>query len=367
MPSVIDPADLAACRAMLRGGSRSFFAAGLLLPRRVLEPTTALYAFCRVADDLIDGPAGGPRALETLHRRLDAIYAGAPGPDAADRALAAVVASHRLPRALLDGLLEGFAWDAEGRQYEDLAAVQAYAARVAGTVGAMMAVLMGARAPDVVARACDLGIAMQLSNIARDVGEDARAGRLYLPRFWLREAGIDPDAFLAAPCFTPALGAVIRRLVAAARRPLRPRRRRASPPSRSTAGPASAPPAASTPPSGTRSQHAAATPSTPAPSCRSRGNSRCSAAPSAPPHARAGPSPTRPSPPPATWSPPWPPARRLRRRRAVWSGSSNCSPNWNNGRASHPPGAADRNPENGRLSPWAATSGSSFCWGSWAC
>ena len=216
----IAPADLAACRATLRGGSRSFFAAGLLLPRRVMTPATALYAFCREADDLVDGQAGEPgageAALATLHARLDRIYAGQPGDSPADRALSAIVLHHRLPRALLDGLLEGFAWDAEGRQYEDLAALHAYAARVAGTVGAAMAVLMGVRDPAAIARACDLGVAMQLSNIARDVGEDARAGRLYLPRLWLREAGIDPDAFLASPVFTPALGRVVQRLVAAA-------------------------------------------------------------------------------------------------------------------------------------------------------
>ncbi|HEY5310276.1 MAG TPA: squalene/phytoene synthase family protein, partial [Casimicrobiaceae bacterium] len=90
------------------------------------------------------------------------------------------------------------------------------AARVAGTVGAMMAVLMGVRASDALARACDLGVAMQLSNIARDVGEDARAGRLYLPLSWLREAGIDPDAWLANPVHSDALAGVVRRLLDAA-------------------------------------------------------------------------------------------------------------------------------------------------------
>ena len=137
--------DLAACRTMLRGGSRSFFAAALLLPGRVHRPATALYAFCRVADDLIDGSADAQPALAILHERLDLIYAGRPAPEPADRALAHVVAEHRLPRMLLDQLLEGFAWDAEGRRYEDLPALHAYAARVAGTVGAAMAVLMGAR------------------------------------------------------------------------------------------------------------------------------------------------------------------------------------------------------------------------------
>ena len=93
----------------------------------------------------------------------------------------------------------------------------------------MMAVLMGARSPDVVARACDLGVAMQLSNIARDVGEDARMGRLYLPLDWLREAGIDPEAWLAAPAFSRGAGSVVLRLLRAADDPLPPRRRRHRP------------------------------------------------------------------------------------------------------------------------------------------
>ena len=96
-----------------------------------------------------------------------------------DRALADVVRRFAIPRELPEALFEGFAWDACGRRYADLAELQGYAARVAGTVGAMMALLMGVRDPEALARACDLGVAMQLSNIARDVGEDARAGRLY--------------------------------------------------------------------------------------------------------------------------------------------------------------------------------------------
>ena len=210
--------DLAACRAMLRGGSRTFFAASLLLPARVHRPATAIYAFCRVADDAIDDPTGGggPAALARLRDRLDLAYAGRPLPLPADRALADVVARHRVPRALLDALLEGFEWDAAGRRYETLPELHAYAARVAGAVGAIMAVLMGARAHAVVARACDLGIAMQLSNIARDVGEDARAGRLYLPLSWMREAGLDPSAWLARPTFSPALAGVVRRLLLSA-------------------------------------------------------------------------------------------------------------------------------------------------------
>jgi phytoene synthase len=214
------PADpVQACAKLMQGGSKSFFAASLLLPARVRAPATALYAFCRVADDAIDlrDPARPvEEVLAHLHHRLDRIYAGDPLPFPADCALAAVVDRYDLPQALLAALLDGFAWDAQGRQYETLDALNDYAARVAGTVGAMMAIIMHTRTPQALARACELGVAMQLTNIARDVGEDARNGRLYLPRAWMREAGLDPDAWLAAPRFNEALGRVVARLLAAA-------------------------------------------------------------------------------------------------------------------------------------------------------
>ena len=121
--------------------------------------------------------------------------------------------AYAIPRELPEALLEGFAWDMECRRYRTLADLNAYAARVAGTVGAMMSLLMNAREPAVLARACDLGVAMQLTNIARDVGEDARRGRLYLPLDWLESQGIDADAWLARPVYSPELGLVIDRLL----------------------------------------------------------------------------------------------------------------------------------------------------------
>ncbi|MEJ2577312.1 MAG: phytoene/squalene synthase family protein [Gammaproteobacteria bacterium] len=208
--------DLATCRASLKGGSKSFHAASFLLPPAFRNSASALYAFCRLADDAIDREADSAAALARLRERLAAIYDGRPMAYPADRALAVVVRRCGLPRALPEALLEGFSWDAEGRRYPDLDGVLAYSARVAGVVGAMMAVLMGVREPRMLARASDLGVAMQLTNIVRDVGEDAAAGRIYLPLDWLRDAGIDPDAFLANPVPSSALAGVVRRLLAVA-------------------------------------------------------------------------------------------------------------------------------------------------------
>jgi 15-cis-phytoene synthase len=209
----LDPTDIAACCALLKGGSRTFHAASKVLPRKVADPAIALYAFCRVADDAVDLGQDRATAVARLRERLDRAYRGYPMNLAADRAFADVVARFWIPRELPEALLEGLAWDAEGRRYETLQDLRAYAARVAGSVGAMMTLLMGQRAPEIVARACDLGVAMQLTNIARDVGEDARAGRLYLPLQWLREIGIDPDAWLARPAFTPEIAAIVQRLL----------------------------------------------------------------------------------------------------------------------------------------------------------
>ena len=211
-----DAADLAACRALLANGSRTFLAASLLLPRAVREPACALYAFCRMADDAVDDTERHQDAVAHLRERLDRVYRGCPDNIAADRALAVVVARFAIPRTIPEALIEGFEWDANGTRYDTLEALYGYAARVAGTVGAMMSLLMGVRSASGLARACDLGVAMQLSNIARDVGEDARMGRLYLPRQWLVEAGIDPDAWLRKPVFDASLGSVVRRLLDAA-------------------------------------------------------------------------------------------------------------------------------------------------------
>ena len=210
--SLASAADHAACRAMLAGGSKTFLMASYFLPWRVRDPAIALYAFCRQADDAVDRD-DNHGAIEALTARLDALYERRPENGPADRAFADAVAQFAIPKSIPLALIEGFLWDIEGRDYVTISDVEAYAARVAGTVGAMMALLMGVKDPATLARACDLGVAMQLTNIARDVGEDARMGRLYLPLDWLRAAGIDPEAFLVTPSFTPALGGVVDRLL----------------------------------------------------------------------------------------------------------------------------------------------------------
>ena len=213
---MVTPADLAECRQMIRDGSKTFYTASLLLPQRVCDAARSLYAFCRVADDMVDRSADSRAAVEQLLGRLDRIYRGHPDDEPADRAFADVASRFAIPRQIPEALIEGFAWDATGRRYGTLSDLHAYAVRVAGTVGAMMSLVMQVRAPYAIARACALGAAMQPTNIARDVGEDARNARLYLPLDWLAEAGIDAEAFLDRPEASPALRRIIARLLAEA-------------------------------------------------------------------------------------------------------------------------------------------------------
>ena len=215
---MIRPDDLEHCREAIRTGSLSFHVASRLLPRSVRDPALALYAFCRLADDEVDEGEAKAAAVLRLRDRLDLAYAGRPLDAPEDRAFAAIVEAFEMPRALPEALLEGLAWDAAGRRYRSLTEVRAYSARVASAVGAMMCVLMRVRDADALARACDLGVAMQLTNIARDVGEDARAGRIYLPLDWLASAGVPLEDFLARPEATPAIRRMTRNLLAEADR-----------------------------------------------------------------------------------------------------------------------------------------------------
>ncbi len=215
---MIRPEDLDHCKEAIRHGSLSFHAASKLLPASVRDPALALYAFCRLADDEVDEGEYQAGAVFRLQERLESAYAGQPKDAPEDRAFAAIIEEFEMPRALPEALLEGLAWDAAARRYDTLSGVRAYSARVASTVGAMMCVLMRVRDPDALARACDLGVAMQMTNIARDVGEDARMGRIYLPLDWLAEAGIDPLNFTRDPLPTDDVRRMVKRLLAEADR-----------------------------------------------------------------------------------------------------------------------------------------------------
>lgn len=214
--TMINAQDMEHCRNAIREGSYSFHAASKLLPASVRDPALALYAFCRLADDEVDFGADKPAAVLALSERLEHAYQGRPRNHPTDRAFTAMVEEFDMPRALPEALLEGLAWDGMERRYATLSDLRSYSARVASAVGAMMCVLMRVRDEQALARACDLGVAMQLTNIARDVGEDARERRLYLPTDWLEEEGIDIERLFANPQSSPRLKKLTKRLLAEA-------------------------------------------------------------------------------------------------------------------------------------------------------
>lgn len=204
-------------------GSKSFAAAARLFDPATRRSVLMLYAWCRHCDDVVDGqelgfntqagaPHDAPAKLAVLEDRTRRAYLGEAMHDPAFAAFQEVALRHRIdPRFALDHLA-GFAMDVDGARYETIDDTLRYCYHVAGVVGLMMASIMGAHDPRVLDRACDLGLAFQLTNIARDIVEDARMGRCYLPAQWLREAGIEPSA-LAEPRHREALAKVAARLV----------------------------------------------------------------------------------------------------------------------------------------------------------
>ncbi|HEX8300892.1 phytoene/squalene synthase family protein [Sphingomonas sp.] len=203
-------------------GSKSFAAASRLFDRKTRERAWLLYAWCRACDDLADGQDHGhgmaavldPQArLATMRARTQAALNGEWVGDPAFDALRIVAAETAMPHRFVWDVIEGFALDADGwgpRHERDL---YLYCYHVAGAVGCMMAIVMGVppEDEDTLDRACDLGIAFQLANIARDVEEDARAGRSYLPDEWLTEIDVPPGQHMR-PAFRARLSMLMRRL-----------------------------------------------------------------------------------------------------------------------------------------------------------
>ena len=194
---------VAAAAASIGRGSKSFAFASQIFDRRVRERAWLLYSWCRRCDDLADGQDHGgartvvvdPQArLGTIRFLTDAALDGQATGDAAFDALGQVAREVALPRRFIDDHIAGFTLDADDWQPRSEADLLRYCYHVAGVVGCMMAVVMGVDPDDddTLDRACDLGLAFQLANIARDIGEDDVVGRCYLPVDWLVEADIPP-------------------------------------------------------------------------------------------------------------------------------------------------------------------------------
>ncbi|PXA85355.1 phytoene synthase [Nostoc sp. 3335mG] len=219
---------VAHARSTIAKGSKSFAAASRLFDRATRERAQLLYAWCRACDDIADGQVlgHGASAVQDATARLSRMraltakaLAGEETDDPSFDCLRLVAAETGLPARYAHDLIDGFALDAQDwrpRSEDDLLR---YCYHVAGTVGCMMAVVMGVnpREEAVLDRACDLGIAFQLANIARDISEDDTIDRCYLPVEWLVEVDIPPGEHMKPP-FRPRLALLARRLAAMAER-----------------------------------------------------------------------------------------------------------------------------------------------------
>jgi len=221
--------DIAASsREIIRKGSKSFAAAARLFDSDTRNDVYLLYAWCRYCDDLIDGQELGfghedissdeaqARLTRLRAATLEAVNGGAVTAPAF-LGLQQVVEKYQIPARYPLELIDGFAMDVAGKEYRTLEDTLLYCYHVAGVVGVMMAFVMGVRQGEVLGRAADLGIAFQLTNICRDVMDDAANDRVYLPSDWLREAGV-PVGRLADPDQRTAVSAVVRRLLETADR-----------------------------------------------------------------------------------------------------------------------------------------------------
>lgn len=202
-------------QATIKSGSKSFAKAAMLFDRETRHSVRLLYAWCRYCDDVIDGQTLGhglqtlshaeqTKRLQALQAQTAEVFAGQPSDHPAFAALAYVVSKHGMHERHALELLQGFALDVTGSRFETLDDTLHYCYHVAGVVGVMMAQIMGVRDPATLLRAADLGIAFQLTNIARDVIDDHAIGRCYLPQQWLRAARI-PESEIGQPQHRAAL------------------------------------------------------------------------------------------------------------------------------------------------------------------
>ena len=210
---------IAGAFAAIQAGSKSFRAASRLFDRETRERAWLLYCWCRHCDDVCDGQTlgfgSGPRgSIAVLRDKTHRAAAGEELGELPFDALAQLIRERPIPVRLLDDHLDGFALDELGWRPQTEADLIRYCYHVAGSVGCMMAIVMGVSPDDAetLERAADLGIAFQLSNIVRDIREDQLNGRCYLPTDWLVEAGVTSETVFE-PENEAALTAIVQRMV----------------------------------------------------------------------------------------------------------------------------------------------------------
>ena len=181
------------CQSKVASSGSSFTYSFRFLPDARRRGMTVLYAYCREVDDIVDevtDPAVARMKLAWWRKEVAAVFHGTPQHPVA-LALKPVVAEFGLPREHFDTIIDGMTMDLEQSRYLDYATLERYCHRVAGVVGLLSADIFGYEDPATHTYANELGIAFQLTNIIRDVGEDARRGRIYLPQDELQRFAVN--------------------------------------------------------------------------------------------------------------------------------------------------------------------------------
>ena len=187
------------CARIVRSSGSSFAAAFWMLPAERRRALHAVYAFCRLADDIADDPEVREDRNLLIARWRDELSAAYLGKSEHPVGIALGDAVHRfrLPQEIFFELLHGVESDLRGETIERFEDLRLYCYRVASTVGLLVVRLLGCRSPGAYAYAETLGIAVQLTNVLRDVGADASDGRIYLPREDLERFGVTKESVLA--------------------------------------------------------------------------------------------------------------------------------------------------------------------------
>lgn len=187
-------------RAIMKKGSKTFSFAALLFDRESREGAELLYAWCRACDDAVDNEPDRTKALAQLNRLRAETARAFGGEKSGELTFTAIELLHRqhgLKEEHATALLDGMQMDVEGAKIKTEADLELYCYRVAGVVGLMMSQIMGVSDPQAAKPAVDTGLAMQMTNIARDVREDFERGRVYLPEVWMAPPPVfESDAFV---------------------------------------------------------------------------------------------------------------------------------------------------------------------------
>lgn len=203
-------------KAAIQGGSKSFRLASLFLDSQSQKGAYLLYRWCRHCDDQIDQASDSKMAklaLDRLYEETSRALGGEELPATSPFAgLSSLSQQFQIPHQYFYELLEGFDRDVAGTEVSDLEDLLKYCYHVAGVVGLMMSHILGAHDPKALKHADNLGRAMQLTNICRDIGEDFRLQRIYLPRTWLKADGLDPAELMSEKQSTGVYHLVLRLL-----------------------------------------------------------------------------------------------------------------------------------------------------------